>query len=244
MTVLGILKRILNKKGYTIAPKGLGYFAPAELVKKAREQNQGLCEYLESNNVGGVGRRRDFIVGQLRERLPARLEGVVEVGAGTGMYLEKIIENHKPSTYQVYETNLEWVKYLNETYSGRTDLKCRNADGASLRDTPSGSVDAAFSHGVFVYTSLLTSYSYLQEMARVVKPGGWVVFDCFLTENFGLKIIKQWQEDSYHWTFPVALSGQLIKEYAASHGLTQVGTFDVPYHASFSTYFIFQKLAA
>jgi len=158
------------------------------------------------------------------------------------MYLERIVELYSPTTYEVYETSLEWVGYLNQTYSGRTRLKCHNADGSSLRGTISASVDAVFCHGVFVYLPLITTFGYLEEMARVAKPDGWIIFDCFLTKNFGVNIVKQWQSDPHHWTFAVVISEDLINEFLAKYSLSCVGRFDTPYHASFSTYFVVRKM--
>jgi SAM-dependent methyltransferase len=238
---IGLLNRILNIFGYKAVPKGLGYLSAREVVTKARQKNLSLCEYLEENNVGGVGKRRDLIINALQQYLPLRLTNVLEIGAGTGMYLERIVELCSPTTYEVYETSLEWVGYLNQVYSERTGLKCHNADGSSLRGTTSASVDAAFCHGVFVYLPLITTIGYLEEMVRVTKPEGWIIFDCFLTQNFGVDIVKQWQSDPYRYTFPVAISEDLIKEFLAKYGLICVGRFDTPYHASFSTYFVLRK---
>src|SRR5262249_11309307 len=50
-----------------------------------------------------------------------------------------------------------------------------------------------------------------------------IIFDCFLTQNFGFDIVKQWQSDPYHYTFPVAISEDLIKEFLAKYGLICVG---------------------
>jgi SAM-dependent methyltransferase len=243
MTLIGLLSRILNICGYKAVPKGLGYLPAHDIVKKARRNNLSLCVYLEENNIGGVGKRRDLIIKALQQYLPSSLTNVLEIGPGTGMYLEKILEFYSPTTYEVYETSLEWVRYLNQVYSGRTVLKCHNADGSSLKGTPSESIDAVFCNSVFVYLPLITTFGYLEEMARVAKPGGWIIFDCFITHNFGVDIIKQWQRNPHHWTFPVVISEDLIKELVSEYGLICVGRFDTPYHASLSTYFVLRKKA-
>ncbi len=36
----------------------------------------------------------------------------LEIGAGTGMYLEKVIDLYSPRTYEVYETAIDWVAIL------------------------------------------------------------------------------------------------------------------------------------
>jgi SAM-dependent methyltransferase len=146
----------------------------------------------------------------LQQYIPKHLDTVLEIGAGTGMYLERVIDLCSPRTYEVYETNIGWVKYLEAQYSQRTHLRCHNADGTTLRNTKAGSVDAVFAHGVFVYVPLLVSFGYLEEAVRVLTPGGILVFDCFVAEHFGIAIIRQWQNDPYKWTFHVLMSQSLL----------------------------------
>jgi hypothetical protein len=66
MTIFGFLNRGLNMLGCKAVPKGLGYFSARDIVKEARQNNLTLCEYLEQNDIGGVGKRRDLIITALR----------------------------------------------------------------------------------------------------------------------------------------------------------------------------------
>jgi SAM-dependent methyltransferase len=222
---IALLNRSLNIFGYKAVPKGLFYISARDVVKKARKTNLGVCEYLEENNLWGVGKRRDLIINALQQYLPPKLTSVLEIGAGTGMYLERIVELYSPTNYEVYETSLDWVGYLKQTYSGG-GLRCHNADGSSLRGTTSASVDAVFCHGVFVYLPLIVTFGYWEEIVRVAKPDGWIIFDCYLTQNFGFDIVKQWQRDPYHPVWPVAISEDLIMEFLAKYGLICMGRFD------------------
>ncbi len=241
---MGLLRhtnQILNYFGYKIEHKGLGYLDPIKTVADARNHNLGVGEYLESLNIAGIGRRRDAIISALQQYMPRRLNAVLEIGAGTGMYLEKIIDLFSPGTYEVYETAIGWVTYLKARYSQRTQLCCHNCDGKTLRHTDDASVDAVFAHGVFVYLPLIVTFGYLEEAVRVLAPGGTLIFDCFVGERFGVDIIRQWQTEPHKWSFPVVIPHSLINEFAERYGLTLVGTFDINYHASFSTYFVCRK---
>jgi phospholipid N-methyltransferase len=241
MELFGHANRVLNRFGYQIEAKGLQYFDPLRVVEEARSRRLSLCEYLERFNVGGVGRRRDAIVSALTQYIPKQLDTVLEIGAGTGMFLEKIIELYSPRKYEVYETALGWVKYLRTQYSNRVDLRCHNADGITLHNTKAESVDAVFAHGVFVYLPLIVTFGYLEEAVRVLTRTGVLVFDCFIAERFGIDTIRQWQNDPYKYKFPTTISQSLIGELAARSELTIAGTFDVKYHASNSTYFVLRK---
>jgi SAM-dependent methyltransferase len=239
ITSFSILNKIVNYYGFKLVPKGLDYFDPETQINAAKEKGLSLCEYLESYNVSGVGKRRDAIIESFKMHLPDVAKTILEIGAGTGMYMEKIIENYHPKKIEVYETNLGWVKYLKGEYNSKTNLVCHNADGVSLNYTKDYSVDLVFSNGVFVYLPLIQTFRYLEEMVRVCKPGGYIVFDCFTSKNFGIEIIKKWAE-SIH-SFPVIISDELINEFGICFNLDLRASFNVNYHESYSTYFIFQK---
>ena len=110
-----------------------------------------------------------------------------------------------------------------------------------FRGPSTESIDAVFAHAVFVYLPLITTFGYLEEAVRVLAPNGVLIFDCFVAEHFEVDIIKQWQSESHKYTFPVVLPKSLIHQFAGRYRLTYLGTFDINYHASFSTYFVYRK---
>ncbi len=181
--ITSILKKIVSRYGYSIVPKGLGYLDAAQTVNAARQSNLSLAEYLENNNIGGVGVRRDRIIDTLTKHISHSLEKIVEIGTGTGIYMEKIHEFYHPVRYEVYETNQGWVDYLADSYKNTLGVKIHNADGQTLKQTPDGYTDAVYAHGVFVYIPLLSTIKYLEESIRVVKRHGYIIFDCFLTSH-------------------------------------------------------------
>jgi phospholipid N-methyltransferase len=237
--ILSLLNKVATRFGYSFQQKGLGYFDAKKVIKEARKRNLSVCEYLESNNVSGVGKRRDQIIETLFGILPNQLTNVLEVGTGTGMYMEKIIEHYRPTTYESYETNLGWVDYLQDQYNKKVNLISHNANGLNLSATASNTVDAVFSHGVFVYLPLILSVGYLEELVRVCKTNGFIVFDCFVSDAFGLDVIKKWQQINTY--FPVVVPVNLITEFAADNNLKLVHSFNIRYHECTTRYFIFQK---
>lgn len=239
--IRNLIDRTVNKYGFRLQPTGLGYFNPSDVVPEAKEMNLSLCEYLEKTNKGGVGVRRDFIVEEIFNTVHLQAPNILEIGAGTGMYVEKFLSNYNPAMYEVYETNLNWVAYLKEEYASKGNLKFQHADGTSLHQSASNSVDLLTMHGVTVYIPVILSVNYLNEMYRVCKSGGFIIFDCFTDENFTLSTVNNWLEDTYEYTFPVVISMNLINEFAEKNNLSLVKKFDIQYHASKSTYFIYKK---
>jgi SAM-dependent methyltransferase len=234
--------RILNLFGYRLANTGYGYLDAATTVKAAREAGLSVCEYLETRDSDPrkLG-RRDRIIDRMKQWNVFRNDRICEIGAGTGMYLEKTIAVARPEFYEVYETNPGWFEHLRENYAsdGSCAIMMRTADGCSLRDTSSDSCDLVHAHGVFVYLPILQTFEYIKESARVCKSGGHIVFDCFLDTSFSLADILKWHETQ--WRFPVVIPERLLEEYAALYSLQLVGKFEEIYGASAVNYLVFKK---
>lgn len=110
--------------------------------------------------------------------LQGQVSRVCEIGPGSGRYMEKVIECLHPSAYEIYETADDWLPHL-RTFPTALVLPC---DGRTLSSTATASVDLVHAQKVFVYLDFWTTASYLDEMARVVRPGGAVAFD-LVTED-------------------------------------------------------------
>jgi SAM-dependent methyltransferase len=113
---------------------------------------------------------------------------ICEIGPGSGRYLAKVIELCKPAYYEIYETSKDWRGWLEQTYG----VVPQSTDGASLSSTPSQSLDLVHTHKVLYGNSIITIGRYLLEMARVVKPGGYAVFDLVTEDCLGDAILEKW----------------------------------------------------
>lgn len=115
-------------------------------------------------------------------------ETVCEIGPGSGRFAEEVIATLHPARYEIYETARDWLPRLSQL----PNAVMRECDGRSLAQTPDGSVDLIHAQKVFVYTEFFVTAGYLQEMARVVRPGGAVAFD-ILTENcLDEETVREW----------------------------------------------------
>lgn len=106
--------------------------------------------------------------------LPATGARVCEVGPGAGRFARHVLERLDPSWYEVYETARDWRAVLRQSYP---DIVIREADGHSLGSTPDRSIDLAHAHRLFTRAEFSVTAGYLDEMARVVRPGGAIAFD-------------------------------------------------------------------
>ena len=162
--VVGLVKKRLCKIlcGLGTTETG-GYISASETEAAARQAGLPVGDYVERlwGVEGGSKRVIDRIAATGILDHPG--VSILEIGAGTGRYMEKVIARVESLTsYESYETNQGWAKYLAKTYPSITT---RCADGLSLSETRDHSVDFVHAHGVFVYTPFLTTMRYLQAVS-------------------------------------------------------------------------------
>lgn len=236
------IDRYLAKRGLTVVSSGGGYIDAVSTIQRAESEGLTVCDYLESRETEAskVG-RRDRIVDVCLNRLrTTEVESILEIGSGTGMYLEAFVDRLRPSCYEVYETDVPWRSYLKRTYGGdHPQLRVYDCDGRSLRQTQDSTVDLVHAHGVFVYLSSVNTAQYIQEMARVCRPGGSIVFDIYVSSEFTSTIIDRWIRRGM--LFPVLTDTTWLRGWTEHCGLTLTDQFDEVHGASSVRYLIFEK---
>jgi hypothetical protein len=143
---------------------GLDYISAAETVAAAQAAGLTVCEYVE--RLWGQQGRTAGILQRMYEQgaVTSDTQSIVEIGPGTGRYLEAALRLCRPTRHQIYETNKGWSDWLAATY----DVEACEADGRSLKSTKTASVDLVHAHGVFVYVPLSCVLSLLSgDFARL-----------------------------------------------------------------------------
>ncbi len=113
---------------------------------------------------------------------------VCEIGPGSGRFAEKITEALNPRRYEIYETARDWLPRLGQL----PNAVIQECDGRTLSGTASGSVDLVHAHKVFVYLEFHTTAGYLEEMARVLRPGGVAAFDIVTEDCLDDETVAEW----------------------------------------------------
>jgi hypothetical protein len=172
-------------------------------VEAAKVRHQSVCEYVEDlwNQRGATAR---VIEEMSKGGCLVGCDRVLEIGPGTGRYLDFVLPKVSPSLYEIYETADDWATWLTSTYGPR--MVRQPTDGRTLRPTPTDTCRLVHAHGVFVYLNLLSAFEYFAEMIRVCSPQGWIVFDFYPAEGFDDAMILQWLQykDRYPVVFPAA----------------------------------------
>jgi len=114
----------------------------------------------------------------------------------------------------------------------------RKADGRTVAETPDRSVDLVHAQKVFVYTEFFVTAGYLEEMARVVRPGGAVAFDILSEDCMDEATVREWiRISSFYRPTPRAWVVQFMKD----RGLTLAGSHFSPLPPGTAELLVFRR---
>jgi hypothetical protein len=163
---------------------------------------------------------------------------VLEIGPGSGRYLEKTLLECAPERYEIYETAGPWATHLEQTYP----VVRRPTDGVTLAATSDDSVDLVQAHKVLSGTDLLATLRYWSEMARVAAPGGYVVFDVVTERCLSPETVDRWVASGLQTgSYPAAVPRQSACDFFSSRGFRLAGSFTVPMGPGTTEVLAFQK---
>lgn len=201
------------------AKKALGYIGARENIEGAASAGKGVNQYIQ-DTYGWTEflEEADRFVSYLEEhRFFDEVPGGIstcEIGPGSGRHLEALLKTGRFTKYDVYEGDPEWARWLGETFPATS---IQPLEGELLASTEDESMDLVHAHATMVYLPFLNVMSYLRDSARVLRPGGWLVFDVF-TEDCMLK------EDLVRWLatekrYPQLLPREYLIERLSEWGL-------------------------
>ncbi|WP_018533731.1 methyltransferase domain-containing protein [Streptomyces sp. HmicA12] len=184
---------------------GVDDFIPFEAtMRAARAAGLSVGDHIDAVMNGTPGATQSTI-DELRALgvFAAGPDTVLEIGPGSGRYLEKTLKECSPGRYEIYETAEPWANYLVETFG----VVAQPTKGSSLAATPDSSVDLVQAHKVFNTVTFLCASRYFFEMARVTRPGGRIVFDVMTETCLDPAAVRTWatQGGAGHDSFPAAM---------------------------------------
>jgi hypothetical protein len=237
-----IVSKAFAKLGFSIVKTTMvaqraerGYIPTLETVAAAQRRGLSVCDYVEDQwRIHGNTER---VVDQMASGGMFAVEQpfILEIGAGTGRYIEKVLARCAPVQYESYETAPDWADWLQKQYP----IISREADGVSLKQTPALSIDILHANGVFVYLPFLVAYSYWMEMFRVVKNGGWVAFDIISEACMDEQTAGKWLAKQIH--YPCFISKDYVISLFARKGFVLKKSFMSQYGEGQSEYLVFRR---
>ena len=210
-----------------------------ETIAAAERAGLSLGEYIDTvlNNTPGATQETIDEMSRLGV-FSSPIKAVVEIGPGSGRYLERTISVCSPARYEIYETSAAWAGYLASTYP----LLNQPTDGRSLGSTPDRSVDLVHAHKVFSTIPFLPTCTYWSEMARVARAGGHVVFDIMTESCLDNETVGDWiRTGTQHGSYPAAMPRGVAIEFFTRRGFDFIGTFVVPMGPGKTEYFVFRR---
>lgn len=236
--VRNTINHLLSPVGFELVRQGQGdyvkSFLPLNLtLKKASEAKLSLGDYIDTTyqRPGATQASIDELVelGILNNKV----RSICEIGPGSGRYLEKVLRICTPETYEIYESAPEWSDWL----EGQYRVRAHEADGRSLRQTASESVDLVHAHKVFVYLAAVVSFQYFSEMIRVTRPGGHIVFDIVSESCMDDATIEKWvARRSYYANM---MPRDFVISFFARRRCSLNASFFAPLGAGQSEYLVF-----
>ena len=167
---------------------------------------------------------------------------IVEVGPGTGRYLEKTLRVCSPERYEVYETAPLWAAYLARSFP----VIVQPTNGFSMKPTETESADLVQAHKVFSTVPFVVTACYWGEMIRATKPGAHIVFDAMTEKCLTPAVIDAWTCAGIpiRSSYPAALPYSAILDFFVAHNAKLVGTARAPMPPGETELFVFRKLKA
>jgi len=233
-SILGLLNLKLIKSSQVMNSNGQGYILAKETINSAKKEKLSVCDYVEKK-WDQIGETQKVInnmekFGAFKFNNPT----VCEIGAGTGRYMEKVIEKCNPSRYESYETAKDWATWLQKEYP----IISQPTDGFSLKYTSDKSMDLIHAHGVFVYLKFLDNIRYFNEMIRVIKPNGIIIFDCYTEKCMTTELLNNWLHSKHN--FPVVMPNDYVIRYFEKFNFKLAGNFINAHGQGKSKYFVFK----
>ncbi|MDX2257906.1 MAG: class I SAM-dependent methyltransferase [Hyphomicrobiaceae bacterium] len=146
---------------------------------------------------------------------------VVEIGPGSGRFLEHVMARMLPGRYEIYETAKPWAGYL----AGRHRLVVQPTHGFDLAATASATADLVHAHKVFSSIAFMPTCCYWAEMIRVLKPGGFAAFDIMTEACLPAETVERWIASGIRaGTYPAAVPRAAAVEFFKGRGADLVGS--------------------
>lgn len=154
-------------------------------------------------------------------------EVLLEIGPGGGRFTEVLLP--RCERLIALDTSEAMLELLKRRFEGTNKIDYELGDGLGLAPVKDSSVDRAFSYGVFVHLQHWDIYNYMEELERVLVPGGKAIIQHSNTfselgwNHFKREVPKSLNRHKLFQTF-IVNSPELMREFVTRAGLECVDT--------------------
>ena len=149
-------------------------------------------------------------------------EVLLEIGPGAGRLTEVLLP--KCDRLIAVDTSRAMIELLRERFADQDKIEYVLSKGRGLKRVSDASVDTAFSYGVFVHLQHWDIFNYLQELNRVLRPGGKALIQHSNTfselgwREFRREVPRQLNKHKLHHSF-IVNTPELMAEFVRRAGL-------------------------
>lgn len=154
-------------------------------------------------------------------------EVLLEIGPGGGRFTEVLLP--RCDRLIALDTSETMLKLLRRRFKDTDKIEYVHGDGFGLSGVKDSSVDRAFSYGVFVHLQHWDIYNYMEELERVLVPGGKAIIQHSNTlselgwKHFKKEVPKSLNRHKRFQTF-IVNTPELMREFVTRAGLECVDT--------------------
>jgi len=213
-----------------------GYYRDKWLV--AERAGVPLYTYAEQPG-SAIAMFRDAVASAIATHLP-REPQVVEIGTGAGFIAARLLAVRSAAEYLSFEPERYLSRHLDK-WLGACGLRTMPCRGADLEGVSNASCDAVISYGVFTVIDVAPMFRYLDEAARVLKPGGVLAFDVFDTDAYGQDMADMIALQTGRGQSRPYLSVSFLEKHLASLGFEGCGSVPNP-SQPFAAMHLFRRL--
>lgn len=117
---------------------------------------------------------------------------VLEIGSGLGLMSSAVAE--RVQQLHCCDISDSFIKAAELECRGHFNIDFHRIESGKLDFLAEASMDAAYSHNVFIHLTLFDIAMYLRELSRVVKKGGRVWFDVQFAESFDQGVPEHFEQ--------------------------------------------------
>jgi len=144
-------------------------------IAEAQEDGMAVNDFIEKDHRKPALTELETLV--LPRISPASI--VCELGPGTGVYTRYINEYITAGEFHVVDSDANAIDFLGRHLPKNPRTRLYLNSGTALPLESEGRVDLAFCASMFTGGNLSYFFRYVQEFSRVLKAGGYLVFDYF-----------------------------------------------------------------
>ena len=146
-----------------------------EWIAEAKKEGLEINEFIEKD-------QRKPALTELQRLVLPRISAnstVCEIGPGTGVYTRHLNKVITSGELHIVDNDPYAIEFLNEYLPHNPAVSFHLNSGTALPFETDGWMDLVFCASMFTGSNLTFIYRYMQEMSRVLRPGGHCVFDYF-----------------------------------------------------------------